>query len=53
MAYSLSLERVTEKCETDRSLAIAHVLEPLCTIEPPKPKKKRAKAKAEEEEEML
>jgi hypothetical protein len=53
LAYSLWPERVTEKCKTDRSLAIAHNLEHLCTIEPPKPKKKRAKAKVEEEAEML
>jgi hypothetical protein len=50
LAYSLWPERVTEKCKTDRSLAIAHNLEHLCTIEPPKPKKKRAKAKVETEE---
>jgi hypothetical protein len=55
LAYSLWPERVTEKCKTDRSLAIAHNLEHLCTIEPPKAKKKRAKAKVEtsEQEEML
>ena len=53
LAYTLWPARVTEKCKIDRSLAIAHNLEHLCTIEPPKPKKKRAKAKVEEEEEML
>jgi hypothetical protein len=53
LAYSLWPERVTEKCKTDRSLAIAHGLEYLCTIEPPKPKKKRAKAKAEEENPLI
>jgi hypothetical protein len=50
LAYSLWPERVTEKCKTDRSMAIAHNLEHLCTIEPPKPKKKRIKAKVEAEE---
>jgi hypothetical protein len=49
LAHSLWPERVTEKCKTDRSLAIAHGLEHLCTIEPPKPKKKRTKAKVEED----
>jgi hypothetical protein len=49
LAYTLWPERVTEKCKTDRSLAIAHNLEHLCTIEPPKPKKKRSKAKVEED----
>jgi hypothetical protein len=53
LAYSLWPDRVTEKCKTDRSLAIAHGLEHLCTIEPPKPKKKKTKVKVEEEEEML
>ncbi len=50
LAYSLWPERVTEKCKTDRSLAIAHNLEHLCTVEPPKPKKKRTKAKVDTEE---
>ena len=50
LAYTLWPARVTEKCKTDRSLAIAHGLEHLCTIEPPKPKKKRTKAKVEPEE---
>lgn len=53
LAYTMWPPRVTEKCKTDRSLAIAHGLEHLCTIEPPKPKKKRSKAKVEDEEEML
>ena len=41
LAYSIWPDRVREKCQTDRSLAIAHNLEDLCTIEPPKPKTKR------------
>jgi hypothetical protein len=39
------------KCRTDRSLAIAHGLEALCTVEPPKPKKgKTPKQQATEDE---
>ncbi len=41
LAYSIWPERVREKCRTDRSLAIAHGLEDLCTVAPPKPRAKR------------
>jgi hypothetical protein len=51
LAYTLRPKEVEEKCKTDRSLAIAHGLEHLCQIEPPKPKAKRGKkAKVEEPE---
>jgi hypothetical protein len=43
LAYTLHPKEVEEKCKTDRSLAIAHGLEHLCQIEPPKPKAKRGK----------
>lgn len=50
LAYTLRPKEVEEKCKTDRSLAIAHGLEHLCQIEPPKPKAKRGKkAKATDE----
>jgi hypothetical protein len=49
LAYTIWPSRVEKACEKDRSIAIAHGLEHLCKIAPPKPKKKRAK-KAEEEE---
>lgn len=41
LAYSLWPERVRKKCKKDRSLAIAHGLEEICEVEPPKPKKAR------------
>jgi hypothetical protein len=41
LAYSIWPDRVREKCRTDRSLAIAHGLEELCTVKSPKPKAKR------------
>lgn len=51
LARTLRPKEVEEKCKTDRSLAIAHGLEHLCQIEPPKPKAKRGKkAKVEEPE---
>ncbi|SLM27561.1 conserved hypothetical protein [Desulfamplus magnetovallimortis] len=43
LAYSIWPERVTEKCRTDKSLAIAHDLEDLYEEPPEKPKKKRRK----------
>jgi hypothetical protein len=51
-AHSLWPDRVREKCKTDRSLAIAHGLEDLCTVKAPekkvkKPKKTKAKSTAE------
>ena len=49
LAHSIWPQRVEKACETDRSIAIAHGLEHLCKVEPPKPKKKRAKKAAEDE----
>ncbi len=50
LAYSIWPGRVEKACEKDRSIAIAHGLEHLCKIEPPKPKKQRAKESTEGEE---
>ena len=50
LAYAIWPDRVTEKCKTDRSLAIAHGLEHLCTVEPPKPKKGRKKKGKKDDE---
>jgi hypothetical protein len=51
LAYAIWPDRVKETCETDRSLAIAHGLEELCTVKGPKPKKgKTPNKKAAEEE---
>ena len=49
LAYSIWPDRVKRACETDRSLAIAHGLEHLCKVEPPKAKGKRGKKKADAE----
>jgi hypothetical protein len=49
LAYSIWAARVEEKCKSDRSMAIAHGLEHLCTVEAPKPKQGR-KTKSEETE---
>jgi hypothetical protein len=46
MALSLWPDRVREKCKTDRSLAIAHGLEDLCTVQAPVKKAKKSKKKA-------
>ena len=43
IAYTIWPERIEKVCEKDRSIAIAHGLEHLCKIEPPKPKKPRGK----------
>ncbi|RLB13284.1 MAG: hypothetical protein DRG35_07205, partial [Deltaproteobacteria bacterium] len=40
IAYQLWPERVREVCKKDRSIAIAHGLEDLCEVEPPKSTKK-------------
>jgi len=48
LAHSIWPQRVEKACERDRSIAIAHGLEHLCKVEPPKPKKKRGKKKAED-----
>jgi hypothetical protein len=45
LAHSIWPQRVEKACERDRSIAIAHGLEHLCKVEPPKPKKKRSKTK--------
>jgi hypothetical protein len=51
LAFSIWPDRVREKCEIDRSLAIAHALEELCTVQAPKPKKgKTPKKNAIEEQ---
>lgn len=50
LAHTIWPTRVEKACETDRSIAIAHGLEHLCKVEPPKPKKKRAKKPTEDEE---
>ena len=43
LAHTIWPERVEKVCEKDRSIAIAHGLEHLCKIEPPKQKKPRGK----------
>jgi hypothetical protein len=43
LAYSLWPDRVREKCKKDRSLAIAHGLEDICEVEPPKAKGKKGR----------
>lgn len=43
LAYTIWPARVEKACESDRSIAIAHGLEHLCKVEPPKPKKPRGK----------
>jgi hypothetical protein len=43
LAYTIWTERVEKVCEKDRSIAIAHGLEHLCKVDPPKPKKPRGK----------
>jgi hypothetical protein len=55
LAYTIWPGRVREKCKTDRSLAIAHGLEELCQLEPPKAKAKKGKKHAEQmrSEELL
>jgi hypothetical protein len=49
LAHTIWPARVEKACKTDRSIAIAHGLEHLCKIEPPKPKQKRAKKAAPDE----
>jgi hypothetical protein len=43
LAHSIWTERVEDVCKKDRSIAIAHNLEHLCQVTPPKPKAKREK----------
>lgn len=45
LAYALWPDRVREKCKKDRSLSIAHGLEEICTVEPPKTKTTRGRKK--------
>jgi hypothetical protein len=55
LAHTLWPDRVRKKCESDRSLAIAHGLEELCEVKAPEKKVKKArreKAKAEAEFQM-
>ena len=53
LAYTIWPERVKDACKSDRSMAIAHGLEHLCTIEAPKAKAKRkVKASSEDEAEL-
>jgi hypothetical protein len=47
LAYTIWPTRVEEVCKTDRSIAIAHGLEHLCTVAAPKPKTKRSKKSAQ------
>lgn len=51
LAYSIWPDRVTEKCKTDKSLAIAHKLEHLY-VEVAKPKKRASRRKVVEEDEL-
>ena len=51
LAHTIWPGRVEKACEKDRSIAIAHGLEHLCKVEPPKPKKKRGKSVEEEDSE--
>jgi hypothetical protein len=50
IAYQLWPERVKEKCKRDRSLAIAHGLEDLCEVPPPRPKRATASDEAPDED---
>ena len=43
LAYTIRPDQVREKCKTDRSLAIAHGLEALCTVQAPVKKAKKNK----------
>ena len=53
LAYTIWPERVKDACKSDRSMAIAHGLEHLCTIQAPKAKAKRkVKASSEDEAEL-
>ncbi len=52
LAYAVWPERVKEKCRTDRSLAIAHGLEALCTTAPPARKSRAAAVEDEPDAEL-
>ena len=43
LAYTIWPDRVKEECKTDRSLAIAHGLEDVCTVQAPVKKAKKGK----------
>lgn len=45
LAFTIWPKRVEEVCKKDRSIALAHGLEHLCQVEPPKPKAKRGRKK--------
>lgn len=51
MAFNIWTSRVKKKCETDRSIAIAHGLEHLCKVEAKKAGKAKKKREEEDEEE--
>lgn len=51
LAYNIWTGRVKKKCETDRSIAIAHGLEHLCKVAPKKAGKRNRKKQEEEDEE--
>ncbi|MCL5950296.1 MAG: BREX-1 system adenine-specific DNA-methyltransferase PglX [Chloroflexi bacterium] len=51
MAYNIWPKRVEKKCETDRSIAIAHGLEHLCRAEVKKTKKAIKRKEEDEDEE--
>jgi hypothetical protein len=48
LALTLRPDEVRKKCETDRSIAIAHGLESICKVEAAKPKAKRSKKAAKQ-----
>jgi hypothetical protein len=50
IALELWPDRVKEKCRTDRSIAIAHGLEHLCEVSPPKARRAAANAEAPNED---
>jgi hypothetical protein len=50
IALELWPDRVKEKCRTDRSIAIAHGLEHLCEVSPPKARRAAANAEAPDED---
>ena len=51
LAYTIWPDRVKDKCKTDRSLAIAHGLEALCTVQALKPKKEKTPKQQTSEDE--
>ena len=51
LAYAIWPSRVEKKCETDRSIAIAHGLEHLCKVDAKKASKAKRKKQEDEDEE--